>query len=139
MGKTPCADPQATEVGMHRLTDVQWSQLLERLPGSVGTRARGNQGHYRRFVEQVLWVVDNDVVWHELKPDRGSWRSVYVRFLRWSDNGIWPGVIDALAADEPLAQALRDRIEEHRSYRHRCANSHVPAPDGVPASRRFGR
>ncbi|HIE0125131.1 transposase [Stenotrophomonas maltophilia] len=139
MGEMPSGCLQRGVVDTYRLTDLQWSQLLARLPGRVGTRARGNPCHYRRFVEQVLWVVDQDVVWHELQPDRGSWRSVYVRFLRWSDGGIWPTVIEVLSDAPPLMEALQARIEEHRSYRDRCANSHAPSSAGVPASRRPGR
>lgn len=139
MGEMPGGCPQRSVVDTYRLTDQQWSQLLARLPGRVGTRARGNPSHYRRFVEQVLWVVDQDVVWHELRPDRGSWRSVYVRFLRWSDSGIWPIVIDVLVDVPPLTEALQARIEEHRSYRDRCANSQVSGCLGIPVSRRLAR
>lgn len=139
MGEMPSGYLQRSDTDTYRLTDLQWSQLLAHLPGRVGTRARGNPCHYRRFVEQVLWVVDQDVVWHELQPDKGSWRSVYVRFLRWSDSGIWPIVIDVLADVPPLMEALQARIEEHRSYRDRCANSHVSGSLGIPVSRRLAR
>lgn len=125
--------------GGPRLTDLQWARMLERLPGRIGVRARRNSEHYRQFVEQVLWVVDSDVVWHELKPEDRDWRSTYVRFLRWSDTGIWECLFDVLATDAQLLTALQERIEEHRHYRHRSANSQLPPEQREGALRRTRR
>lgn len=104
------------------LSDAKWKKLKSRLPGGLAARAQRNEVAYRTFVEDVLWVVENNVVWHALRPDRGDWHTVYVRFLRWSDKGVWEQVADILGPRSPLAIALIQRVGEHREFRERSAN-----------------
>lgn len=105
------------------LSDATWKRVLSRLPGNVASRARRNEGDYRIFVEEVLWVAEKNVVWHALKSQSGTWRNVYVRFLRWSDKGIWDDVAEAIGLDCSMSMALVRRVAENREYRERCTNT----------------
>ena len=75
------------------LTDAQWERLSPLLPGqaqSPGTTARDT----RQFVEAVLWRARCGVSWRDLPAERfGPWHTVYARFRRWRQAGIWPRVL----------------------------------------------
>jgi transposase len=77
------------------LTDEQWERIKNLLPGKEddpGVTAVDN----RRFVDAVLWIVRTGAPWRDLPERFGKWNSVYVRFNRWSDKGIWREVFEAL-------------------------------------------
>jgi transposase len=83
------------------LSDAQWDVISTSLSGNTGTRAKHDrQYHYRTFVEAVLWVAANRAFWSELPAQYGSWRSVYVRFVRWCDAGTWLSVENALGISD---------------------------------------
>ena len=47
----------------------------------------------RRFVEAVLWIARTGATWRDLPEDFGPWNSVYVRFRRWAEDGVWERVL----------------------------------------------
>ncbi len=74
----------------HALTDAEW----DRIAGLVPTAGPANDR--RRFVDAVVYVGRTGIPWRDL-PDRfGNWNSVWKRFDRWSKNGVWAKVFDAL-------------------------------------------
>lgn len=104
-----------------QLSEWQWRRIADRLPPTLKTRAARNEARYQRFVEEVLQVACGDMRWRDLESRSGSWRTVYVRFLRWCDDGVWDRVVIALRSDPELSGALRRRVEEHRRVSQRRA------------------
>jgi transposase len=95
------------------LTEAQWANVLQVVfPMQGGRRLSRPQG-IRPFIESVLWVVCADCVWCDLPRERGSWRSVYVRFIRWSSAGIWPRVAAAMGDSTGPGRLL---LERHNRY-----------------------
>ncbi|WMT04018.1 transposase [Lysobacter yananisis] len=121
-----------------RLDDAQWRAIAARLPPTLTRRAQRNAPRYRRFVEDVLQVAAGDLRWRELEPNAGSWRTVYMRFLRWCEDGVWDGVIDALQAEPELARALRRRVDEHRRASGRRRQTAAPKTDAAARAHRRG-
>lgn len=133
----PGPNPRAAQA-QARLDDAQWRAIAARLPPTLTRRAQRNAQRYRRFVEDVLQVAAGDLRWRELEPNAGSWRTVYMRFLRWCEDGVWDGVIDALQAEPELARALRRRVDEHRRASGRRRQDAAPKTDDAARAHRRG-
>ncbi|QSX75404.1 transposase [Lysobacter arenosi] len=95
------------------LTEAQWAAVMQAVFPLRGDRRKYRPQGVRRFIESVLWVACVDCVWSDLPPGRGSWRSVYVRFLRWSSAGIWPRVAAAMGDTSGPGRLL---LERHSRY-----------------------
>lgn len=98
-----------------RLTAEEWKRLMHALPGRVGARAR-HGGNARRFIEAVLWVAQTGAYWSDLPRDFGSWHGIYVRFIRWAQDGNWTQVLAHFDPQDQRALDLNALIER---YLHR--------------------
>ena len=70
------------------LSEEQWDRIAPELPGKVGdpgATARNN----RLFVEAVLWIARTGAPWRDLPQGFGNWFTVYTRFWRWAQKGVW--------------------------------------------------
>jgi len=89
------------------LRDDQWKRIEAMLPGKVGDRGR-TAGDNRLFVEAVLWIARTGTPWRDLPKAFGPWNSVYKRFARWSDSGVWHRVFEELARDADFEEVFLD-------------------------------
>lgn len=90
-----------------QLRDDQWNRIEQRLPGKAtdrGVTAKDN----RLFVEAVLWIARTGSPWRDLPESFGPWNSVYKRFARWSDHGVWHEVFAVLAKDADFEEVFLD-------------------------------
>ncbi|KRB07992.1 hypothetical protein ASD86_09340 [Lysobacter sp. Root690] len=97
------------------MDDEQWKVIASHLPRQYQARIVNNTGNYRRFIEAVLWVVYNNAPWTSLPNRFGSWRAIYVRFLRWVQEEHWTAVERALGLESALARGLRERADRYRA------------------------
>tara|TARA_R110000782_G_scaffold78276_9_gene155765 strand:+ start:194776 stop:195045 length:270 start_codon:yes stop_codon:yes gene_type:complete len=49
------------------------------------------------FVDAILWMAGNAAHWRDLPKVFGKWTAVHARFRRWSRNGVFESLFDALA------------------------------------------
>jgi putative transposase len=89
------------------LKDPQWDRMAPHLPGKVGDPGRSGKDN-RLFVEAVLWVVRTGSPWRDLPSFFGNWNSVFVRFSRWSKDGVWDRLFAAMAEDPDFEYAMID-------------------------------
>lgn len=82
-----------------RLEDTQWTKIREFLKSDPNAYI-GNGEECRHFVEGVLWMSRSGSQWRLLPVEYGKWNSVYKRFARWCDQGIWERMLDHFV-DEP--------------------------------------
>ena len=77
------------------LTDQEWERLQPFLPAEQPERGRPNIDH-RRIIDGILWRERTGAPWRDL-PDRyGPWSTVYSRFWRWREAGIWDRIFAAV-------------------------------------------
>ena len=79
----------------HALTDEQWDRIKDLVPGKDGDPGRSGSNN-RLFIDAVLYVLKTGVPWRDLPERFGNWNSVWRRFDRWCENGIWEKIVKEL-------------------------------------------
>jgi len=77
------------------LTDAQWELIQPLLPPQRPRTGRPALDH-RLIVNAILWLTRTGAPWRDLPERYGSWKTVYSRFRRWSEQGIWEQLFAAL-------------------------------------------
>lgn len=98
------------------LNDERFSRIEGELPGKAGDPGRIGKDN-RLFVEAVLWIARTGCPWRDLPAEFGKWYSIYTRFWRWSQKGVWERVFKALADDPDFEYVMIDgticRVHQH--------------------------
>ena len=85
----------------------QWHRIKDFLPGKKSDAGR-TAGDNRKFVDAVLWIARTGSHWRELPPEFGHWNSVFVRYNRWSEKGVWERLFETLADDPDFEFVMMD-------------------------------
>ncbi|MEV7009446.1 transposase [Streptosporangium sp. NPDC051022] len=76
------------------LTEDEWVKLAPLLPAH---RRRGHQGaDHRAVINGVFFRNRAACSWRSLPKDYGNWKTVYNRHRRWSLDGTWDAILEAL-------------------------------------------
>ena len=97
------------------LTDAQFSKIERHLPTDTRGKARVDD---RRVISGIVHVLKSGGRWVDAPPDYGSKKTLYNRYVRWAEKGVWAALFGALAqAGGPPAQVLIDSsaVKAHRS------------------------
>lgn len=77
------------------LTDEEWALIGGLLPAERGRWSRPSQDN-RRFLNGMLYVLRVGCPWRDMHERYGKWNSVYVRFRRWAEQGVWDALLETL-------------------------------------------
>lgn len=97
------------------LTDEEFSRIEPHLPTDTRGKARVDD---RRVISGIVHVLKSGSRWVDAPPDYGPRKTLYNRFVRWAEKGVWTNLFRALAqAGGPSAQVLIDSsaVKAHRS------------------------
>ncbi len=90
-----------------RFRDDQWDRIYQILRAFPGLYIR-QEAATRHFVENVLWVARAGCAWRLLPEEYGAWNSVYKRFARWQEKGVWQALLKSLSDDADLEWLMLD-------------------------------
>lgn len=82
----------------HELTDEEWAALEPLLPCQRPRTGRPAKDH-RTVLNGMVWILRTGAPWRDLPERYGPWQTVYSRFRRWREAGIWDQVLAALQAE----------------------------------------
>jgi transposase len=98
------------------LTEEQFARLEPHLPTDTRGKERVDD---RRVISGIVHVLKSGCRWVDAPAAYGPRKTLYNRFVRWTDKGIWQNIFHALAAEGgPPAQVL---IDSSAVKAHRCA------------------
>ena len=115
------------------LRDDQWERICHLLPGKEGDRGC-TAADNRLFVEAVLWMARAGAPWRDLPEEFGLWNSVYKRFARWQERGVWQQVFAALAEDGDFEEVFLDSTVI-RAHQHAAGARNSEGPQAIGRSR----
>ena len=97
------------------LSDEQWQEIEPHLPTDVRGKERADD---RRVISGILHVLKSGCRWKDCPPEYGPPTTVYNRFVRWAERGIWERLFRALAArgrSADMQMIDSTHIKAHRS------------------------
>jgi transposase len=91
-----------------RLTDNQWTKIRDFLSQDVRAYIGKDEEACRKFVEAVTWVSRSGAQWRLLPPEYGKWNTIYKRFVRWCEHGVWQRMFEYFAGDADMENGMID-------------------------------
>ena len=98
-------------------SDEHWAKIEPLLP----TRQPGPARHDdRRILSGIMHVMRVGCRWQDCPSEYGPHKTIYNRFARWSERGIWQKIFESVAGscDSPTQVAL----DSSHVKVHRCAS-----------------
>ena len=76
------------------LSDEQWARIEPHLPTDVRGKERVDD---RRIISGIVHVLKSGCRWKDCPTEYGPHTTVYNRFTRWAERGVWEGLFRAFA------------------------------------------
>ncbi len=81
---------------LSRMTDQDWATVLEVFRACRSRRSAKGRDN-RRFLEALHYFAVHNITWRALPAAFGNWNSIWKRFWRLSQAGVFEASLDALA------------------------------------------
>jgi putative transposase len=108
---------EAMRPNLFWLSDEQWSRIQPFLPTDVRGKERVDD---RRVISGILHVIRSGCRWSDCPPEYGPPKTVYNRFVRWAERGVWERLFRELA--ERGRSTGIQMIDSTHAKAHRCAS-----------------
>lgn len=104
-------------------SDAQWARIEPLLPTDVRGKKRVDD---RRMLSGIVHALRCGGRWADCAGAYGPKKTLYNRFVRWAERGIWEDIFSALAGDEDAPDRLF--IDSTCIKVHRCAGGGKGGP-----------
>ena len=104
-------------------TDEQWAKIEPHLPKVQPGPQRHDD---RRILSGIMHVLEIGCRWVDCPREYGPSKTIYNRFARWSERGIWQKIFETVAAPiEPPGEVALDssHVKAHRGPSFRRSGS----------------
>ncbi len=81
---------------LYYLTDEHFEQINRLLPPEESRRGRPPKVKNREALEGILHVLRTGTPWREVPKAYGRWHTIYRRWQRWIDGGVWWNILRLL-------------------------------------------
>jgi transposase len=85
-----------------RMTDADWMTVLK-----VFEASRSRRGDKGKFLSALHYFAVHNITWRALPAEFGNWNSVWKRFWRLSQAGVFEAFFEALAAMSETAHLVQ--------------------------------
>lgn len=92
----------------HSLNLQDWERLKPLFQKFLGRLWRTHQERDRIMLNGMLWILGTGAPWRDLPEEYGYWNTVYQRFKRWSDLGLWEKILEELSQDKDPESVMMD-------------------------------
>ena len=113
----------------HDISDQDWERIEHLLPGRPGSHGGGTAGDTRTFVNAIRYIAKTGIPWRDVPCCFGNYNSLWQRYNRWCEKGIW----------QRIARALQDQDEEWLIVDSTSVRANPSAAGAKKKSRRFRR
>ena len=110
------------------LSDRQWSAVAPLLPTNQPGARRVND---RRVISGIVHMLRNGGRWQDCPACYGPPTTIYNRFHRWSQRGVWQALLEALVEASPGGLQL---IDSTTAKAHRSAAGGKGGPSARPSA-----
>jgi len=101
------------------VSDEEWALIGPLLPPEYGRGCRP-AGDNRRYFEGMMWMARSGAQWRLLPDEYGKWNSVFRRYRRWVEMGVFDALLETLT--EMVARdTSADMIDSTVVRAHHCA------------------
>ena len=115
------------------LSDDQWRRIEPLLPTDVRGKERVDD---RRVISGILHVLKSGCRWCDCPPEYGPHTTIYNRFVRWAQRGMWERLFRELAPRGRSGETqMIDRRTSRRTARPRAEKGGAETGDW-PLARR---
>ena len=73
----------------HSLTDCEWKTIRKFLPAERPNRKGRRWCSHRQIISGIFWILATGAAWRDVPGEFGNWSTIYGRFRRWNNEGLW--------------------------------------------------
>ena len=78
---------------LYYLTEEQFTPLNRFLPPEESGRGRPPKIRNREALEGILHILRTGTPWRDLPKEYGAWHTIYMRWQRWVERGVWWNIL----------------------------------------------
>jgi len=107
----------ATSRRRYEISDEEWERVKDLLPPERTGKPGRPSGDNRNSMNGILWLARSGAPWRDLPERYGSWSSLYDKFKRWSELGVFETIFEFLSIDADMQDLSIDstsvKVHQH--------------------------